>query len=88
MVACPGPGRPSPSPAGRVPVHCLPRAGALQRLRLLVSLVDMNDEIRVEIEHVDDALVRERESALEQGREEPAPYRANGAKHGGVVAPR
>ena len=48
----------------------------------------MNDEIRVEIEHVDEALVRERESALEHGREEPAPYRANGAKHGGVVAPR
>jgi len=50
------------------------------------------DKIRVEIEQVDEELVRERERALEHpadgGPEEAAPYRANGAKHGGVVAPR
>lgn len=48
----------------------------------------MSEKIRVEIEQADEELIRERERALDQEREEVAPYRANGAKHGGVTAPR
>lgn len=50
------------------------------------------EKIRVDVEQVDEELVRERERALENARDgeghEAASYRANGAKHGGVVAPR
>ncbi len=50
------------------------------------------EKIRVDVEQVDEELVREREQALEHARDgennEAAAYRANGAKHGGVVAPR
>ena len=52
----------------------------------------MSQKIRVDIEKVEESSRREGEKALEGApaadQEAPAPYRANGAKHGGVIAPR